>query len=182
MVKMTNSCTLPSDDPIAVELVAALEQGEIERLRQLLATNPSLACCVVESAKGGRRTALHLFAHWPGHKPNAAAIVRSLVEAGADLDAPTVGMWHRETPLHWAASNDDVALIDALLDAGASIEAAGLVNRRRVAFVLRCRLWPMGGSAAAGRAWCSDALLARSGVGVDAGDHPTGRNRSVATT
>jgi uncharacterized protein len=68
---------------------------------------------------------LHLFADWPGHKPNAAAIVRTLVEAGADLDAPAVGMWHRETPLHWAASNDDVALIDALLDAGADIEAAG---------------------------------------------------------
>lgn len=122
---MTNSRTLRSDDPIAVELIAALEQGEVDRLRQLLTANPRLACCVVESANGGGRTALHLFADWPGHKPNAAAIVRTLVEAGADLDAPAVGMWHRETPLHWAASNDDVALIDALLDAGASIEAAG---------------------------------------------------------
>jgi len=122
---MTNSRTLRSDDPIAVELVAALEKGEVELLRPLLAAHPELACCVVESAKGGARTALHLFADWPGHKPNAAAIVQTLVEAGADLHAPAVNMWHRETPLHWAASNDDVALIDALIDAGADIERAG---------------------------------------------------------
>jgi ankyrin repeat protein len=53
------------------------------------------------------------------------AIVRTLADAGADLDAPAANMWHREAPLHWAASNDDVALIDALLDAGADIERAG---------------------------------------------------------
>jgi ankyrin repeat protein len=34
---------------------------------------------------------------------------------------------HRETPLHWAASCDDVAVLDALLDAGADIDAAGAV-------------------------------------------------------
>jgi uncharacterized protein len=121
---MTSSHTLRGDDPIAVELSEVLEQGQVERLRQLLAADPWLSRCVVESAKGGGRTALHLFADWPGHKPNAAAIVRTLVEARADLDAPAVRMWHRETPLHWAASNDDIALIDALLDAGADIEAA----------------------------------------------------------
>ena len=34
-------------------------------------------------------------------------------------------MWHSESPLHWAASNDDTVLIDALLDAGADIECPG---------------------------------------------------------
>jgi ankyrin repeat protein len=80
---------------------------------------------VVEDPKGGGRTPLHLFADWPGHNPNAAAIVQTLASAGANLDAPAVAMWHQETPLHWAASNDDVTLVDALLDAGADVEHEG---------------------------------------------------------
>jgi uncharacterized protein len=120
-----NLRTLRSDEPLAVHLTMALKQGEVMRLNRLLAADPGLAGCVVENSKGGGRTPLHLFADWPGHNPNAAAIVQTLATAGADLDAPAVGMWHRETPLHWAASNDDVALVDALLDAGADIEHAG---------------------------------------------------------
>src|SRR5260370_15484163 len=121
---MTTPRTLRSDEPLAVELTAALKQGEVERLSRLLAADPGLALCVVENPDGGGRSPLHFFADWPGHNPNAAAIVQTLVAAGADLDAPAVGMWHRETPLHWAASNDDVALIDALLDARGDIEHA----------------------------------------------------------
>ncbi len=34
---------------------------------------------------------------------------------------------HTETPLHWAASSDDIDAVDALLDAGADIEASGAV-------------------------------------------------------
>jgi ankyrin repeat protein len=34
---------------------------------------------------------------------------------------------HTETPLHWAASSDDIGALDALLDAGADIEANGAV-------------------------------------------------------
>jgi ankyrin repeat protein len=89
------------------------------------ADDPRLARCVVENPKGGGRTPLHLFADWPGHIANAPAIVQTLAASGADLDAPAVGMRHRETPLHWAASNDNVVLIDALLDAGADIEHEG---------------------------------------------------------
>src|SRR5262244_1188460 len=121
----TDLRTLRSDEPSAIELTAAITQGEVDRLGRLLAADPGLARCVVENPKGGGRTPLHLFADWPGHRLNAAAVVRTLAAGGADLDAPAVGMWHRETPLHWAASNDDVALIDALLDAGADIERAG---------------------------------------------------------
>ena len=117
--------TLQNDDPLALELTAALKQGDIDRLGRLLAAEPDLAGCVVRDKKGGGRTALHLFADWPGHIPNAAAIVQMLAAHGADLDAPAPTTWHRETPLHWAASNDDVALIDALLDAGADIERGG---------------------------------------------------------
>ena len=122
---MTDRRTLRSDEPLAVELTAALKQGEVDRLSRLLAADPWLARSVVQDPKGGGRSPLHLFADWPGHLPNAAVIVPMLAAAGADLDAPAVGMWHRETPLHWAASNDDVELIDALLDAGADIERGG---------------------------------------------------------
>ena len=116
---------LQSIEPLAVELTAIIKAGELDGLRELLGSNPGIASCVVEDPKGGGRTPLHLFADWPGHNINAAAIVQTLAAAGANLDAPAVAMWHRERPLHWAASNDDVTLIDALLDAGADIEHGG---------------------------------------------------------
>ena len=56
-----------------------------------------------------------------------AETVAALVAAGADVDAPFEGGPHAETPLHWAASSDDLAALDALLDAGADIEAPGAV-------------------------------------------------------
>jgi Ankyrin repeat len=46
--------------------------------------------------------------------------------AVAAVNARSTGA-HTETPLHWAASSDDVEALDALLDAGADIEAAGAV-------------------------------------------------------
>ena len=46
--------------------------------------------------------------------------------AGADVNARFTGP-HTETPLHWAASSDDVEALDALLDAGADIEGDGAV-------------------------------------------------------
>ena len=58
--------------------------------------------------------------------PEAPDKIAALVAAGADVNARFTGP-HTETPLHWAASSDDVESLDALLDAGADIEAGGAV-------------------------------------------------------
>ncbi len=107
-------------DPPVFEFAAAINRGDAARLRALLAADPGLATSRINS-----RTPLHLFADAPGRRPHPAEVVAALAGAGADLDAHATGMAHHETPLHWAASNDDVALIDALLDAGADIEHPG---------------------------------------------------------
>ena len=59
-----------------------------------------------------------------GSLPNGAASVAALVAAGADVNASFVGE-HADTPPHWAARTDDVEVLDALLDAGANIDAEG---------------------------------------------------------
>lgn len=48
------------------------------------------------------------------------------MRAGADVDARFWGQ-HGQTPLHWAASSDDVEVLDALPGAGADIDAPGAV-------------------------------------------------------
>ena len=103
--------------------VAAVRGGDVAVLREVLAEQPGLAASQLGGDLGGR-TLLHVLTDWPGHRPNAAEAVAVLVEAGADVDAPFVGE-HAETPLHWAASCDDVDAIDALLDAGAAVDAPG---------------------------------------------------------
>jgi ankyrin repeat protein len=112
--------TLPDSDRAAFELLRAVKRGDAGELTRILSVDPGLASSLI-----GGCTPLHHFADAPGHRPNAAAVVNALVAAGADLNAHARESWHHETPLHWAASNDDVVLIDALLDAGADIEHPG---------------------------------------------------------
>jgi len=117
--------TLHNGDPVASSLTAAIRSGDIESLERLLAERPALAAARVGDDQAGSRTLLHLATDWPGHFPNAAAVIALLARAGADPNAAVEGSWHAETPLHWAASSDDVAALDALLDASADIEAPG---------------------------------------------------------
>lgn len=121
--------SLPAGDPVAVASVDAIRRGDLETLRRLLREHPMLATTTVEEARpngANRRTLLHIATDWPGHFPNVAATIAELVAHGAGVDARFAGS-HTETPLHWAASTDDVEALDALLDAGADVEAPGSV-------------------------------------------------------
>lgn len=114
---------VPADSNLAgamAEAVKAVKTGDLNALATLLGAHPEFAR--LRSADG--RTLLHHAADWPGHFPNGAAVVAALIAAGADPNAPGSGRFP-ETPLHWAASSDDVEVLDALLDGGADIEAPG---------------------------------------------------------
>lgn len=117
---------ISTDDPVARAALAAIHAGDVAALRMLLAANPGLATARLRDRSGCARTLLHVLTDWPGRHPHGPATVAALVEAGADVNARFEGA-HQETPLHWAASCDDVAVLDALLDAGADIEAPGAV-------------------------------------------------------
>jgi hypothetical protein len=128
---MTTSRTLPSTDPVASSLTEAIHAGDVDGLRRLLADDPGLAQLRIVDPAGVARSLVHVATDWPGHFPDVAATIAALAGVGADVDAhmpphakdPNC----METPLHWAASSDDVAAIDALLDAGADIEATGAI-------------------------------------------------------
>ncbi|MWA15557.1 ankyrin repeat domain-containing protein [Streptomyces sp. BA2] len=115
-------------DPLAISVTEAIRKGDVPALRQLLADRPSLATSLIsqDGPAAGRRSLLHIATDWPGHHPHAEEVIAALVAAGADPDARFVGT-HTETPLHWAASNDDIIALDALIAAGADIEADGAV-------------------------------------------------------
>ena len=84
--------------------------------------NPGLAVSRLGGIAKGR-SPLHVVADWPGYFPNGPQVVRMLIEAGADPNARDPDQPSSETPLHWAASSDDVDVAGALIDGGADVEA-----------------------------------------------------------
>jgi ankyrin repeat protein len=122
---------LSANEPVAVAVVEAIRCGDVDALRQLLRGHATLAGVRIRAVDGddrehSSRTLLHVATDWPGHFPNGPATVTVLAATGADVNARVTGP-HTETPLHWAASSDDVDVLDALIDVGADIEAPGAV-------------------------------------------------------
>ena len=127
MSAQETSRQIPSDDPLAVELRLAVHGGDVGAVQRLLRNDPGLASARLGGRGGGTATALHLVTDWPGYFPNGPEIVWVLIDAGADPNALTTSQGTEpgpgsETPLHYAASSDDVGVAEALIDAGADIE------------------------------------------------------------
>jgi hypothetical protein len=127
MTDGTTTATIPGDSPTAVELRIAVHGGDVDLVRRLLSDEPDLARARF-AARGGSGTALHFVTDWPGYFPNGPDIVHLLIDAGADPNALTTGGGSEtpgpgsETPLHYAASSDDVDVAAALIDRGADLE------------------------------------------------------------
>lgn len=112
-------------DRKAKSLAKAIVKGEVDKVRELLSDNPELANATIGS---NPRSMLHYATDWPANRPNVGTSIGLLVSAGAD---PNVAMPPNETgevaetPLHWAASANDVDAVEALLDHGARVDCLG---------------------------------------------------------
>ena len=121
MTDGSTTVTIPGDAPTAGALRNAVHGGDVALVRSLVSDNSDLAKARFMT-RGRSSTALHFVTDWPGYFPNGPDIVHLLVDAGADLNATTTGPGNPETPLHYAASSDDVDVAAALIDRGADLE------------------------------------------------------------
>jgi ankyrin repeat protein len=108
-------------------MTVAIHGGDLAGVRRLLADRPELASVRMigrTGIEGGWRTPLHAATDWPGYFPAAPATVAVLLAAGADPNDDCGGD-RPETPLHWAASTDDVDVAAVLVEGGADLETSG---------------------------------------------------------
>ena len=117
---------LRTDDQLAGEVIRAIKGGDLDSLQRMLAAHPELSAARIGDDRGSK-TLLHVVTDWPGFFPNGPAVVKMLITVGSDPNTRTEGARKEvgETPLQYAASNDDVEVAEALIIGGADIEARG---------------------------------------------------------
>lgn len=119
--------TIPQDDPLAVSLIIAIREGDTRTLETLLTENSNLARCSIHDVENdAKRSVLHIATDWPGNFPHVVETIEILIEAGANVNAMMEGP-NSETPLHWAASSNDVSAVETLVKHGADLNAQGAV-------------------------------------------------------
>lgn len=92
--------------------MAAIQSGDLEKFKEIIAADPSLA--TMRSMKS-HPTLLQCLVLDGKDKPNAVAMAKVLVDAGAELNEPLVA----------AASIDNRPLAELLLERGAAIDGTG---------------------------------------------------------
>lgn len=92
--------------------IAAIKSGDLEKFRALIAEDPSLA---TSHSSKSHPTLLQCLVLEGKDKPHHLEMVQVLIDAGADLDGPFSA----------AASIDNRAAAELLLDRGASIDGTG---------------------------------------------------------
>jgi len=118
---------LQSTDPSTVThraLMLAAGRGDLEAVKRLLDARPEIINLRGNlEGQTGRRTALHLAV---AHEP----VVRLLLDRGADPNIRDDG--DNAYPLHFAAENQDLAIIKLLLERGADPTGAGDLHELEV--------------------------------------------------
>lgn len=102
------------------EACQAIDEGDLQTLKQLLERHPDL---LKEQSEDGKSLSFWTL-DWPGGKPGAAQSLELLLKHGADPNARFKG--EGETLLHWAASLEhDADSIPVLVRRGANVDATG---------------------------------------------------------
>lgn len=118
---------LSISEELAIALVVALKAGDLDSTKALFLEESSLVNVRLVGPDGSReswKTPLHVVTDWPGFFDNAPEMAKLVIDSGGDPNVDNGGSMP-ETPLHYAASSDDVEVARILIDGGADIDRGG---------------------------------------------------------
>ncbi len=98
-------------------IIKATKNGNTAAVKEMLANDPKL----IDARDADESTPLHCAA-WKGH----VEIVRTLLRAGADVNAQSRNMHWGNTPMHGAAHANNRAIAEILISHGAEVNAKDL--------------------------------------------------------